>query len=350
MSHNHLPFIIAGPCSAESRQQVFQIAQALKSTGKVDIFRAGIWKPRTMPGTYEGPGEAGLKWLEDIQTELDMSVATEVATPMHVEKVLKHNISVLWIGARTSVNPFSVKELAHALSGTDTTILIKNPINADISLWIGAIERIKLAGIKKIMLIHRGFTSLNPAPYRYDPIWKIPIEIIKRYPDLPLLCDPSHISGNGKYIAQISQKALDLNMKGLMLEVHNDPVNALVDKNQQITPGQFVEIIEHLVKRKENSTNQSYLEKLEELRGLIDKIDHEMLHQLASRKDVVTEIAKLKFQNNIGPLQLGRFQEICHERIKWGQSLGLSRDMIEDLFTTIHEDAVKYQSDLMKNL
>ncbi|OFZ27893.1 MAG: hypothetical protein A2381_07825 [Bdellovibrionales bacterium RIFOXYB1_FULL_37_110] len=348
MFHNHSPLIIAGPCSAENRQQVFQIAQALKETGKVDIFRAGIWKPRTMPGTYEGPGESGLLWLEDVQKELDILVATEVATPAHVEKALKHNISILWIGARTSVNPFSVKELAHALSGTDTTVLIKNPINADISLWIGAIERIKQAGIKKIMLVHRGFTSLNPAPYRYDPIWKIPIEIIKRYPDLPLLCDPSHISGNRQYIEQISQKALDLNMKGLMLEVHNDPMRALVDQQQQITPAQFVEIIERLKKRKENSTNQSYLEKLEELRGQIDKIDHEMLHQLASRKEVVTEIAKLKFQNNIGPLQLGRFQKICQERIKWGQSLGLSKEMIEELFTTIHEDAVKYQSDLMK--
>ncbi len=308
------PIIIAGPCSAESEQQVFETAQQLQSIAKIDLLRAGIWKPRTRPGNFEGVGEIGLKWLVDAGQSVGIPVTTEVANSKHVEQALKAGIDVLWLGARTTVNPFSVQEIADALKGVDVPIMIKNPINPDIQLWVGAVERILETGHTNIALIHRGFSSYEKTKYRNEPKWGIPIEMMQLFPDLPIICDPSHIGGKRDLIQPIAQKALDMNMKGLMIETHINPDQALSDAQQQITPAQLGDLLNDLVVREKTISNPEFISKLENLRTEIDDIDHKLLEILASRFNIINQIGQYKKENNTTILQPDRWFNILNSR------------------------------------
>ncbi len=341
---------IAGPCAAESRTQLLNIAEELAGYGGFKIFRAGIWKPRTRPGNFEGIGEEGLTWLQEIKDKYGFLTTVEVAGAAHVELALKYNVDVLWIGARTTVNPFSVQEIADALKGRDIPVIVKNPLNADLSLWLGALERINNAGITRLAAVHRGFSSIDPGKYRFDPVWKIPVELKKRHPSLPIICDPSHIAGDTKLIANIAQKALDLDMSGLMIEVHNDPQNALSDRNQQLKPKEAHDLIGNLSKRKITSNDQNFEQIMEKLRNKIDRFDHELLELVHSRMNIVDEIANIKFQNNITPLQMKRFCNLSQNRIDFGKKLNLPKNLTEELFMIIHEESLRRQSELMCNL
>ena len=340
------PLIIAGPCSAESESQVMTAAIALAKIPQVRVFRSGIWKPRTRPGAFEGVGSIGLKWLQRVRKETGLLVTVEVANPRHVEEALDHNIDILWIGARTAVNPFSIQEISEALKGVDIPVMVKNPLNPDIKTWLGAIERINQTGIKKLIAVHRGFSFFNRTPFRNAPMWEIPIELKRLYPDLPVITDPSHICGNRELILSTAQKALDLEMNGLMIEVHPDPANALTDKNQQITPEQLKNIILKLIVRKE-SGSIDFANKLEELRSEIDKLDEELIDILARRMMIVEEIGYYKKENKITILQLKRWRQLIHDRIEAGIKLGLSKEFILKLLESLHEETIQRQIDVM---
>ncbi len=340
------PLIIAGPCSAESESQVMTAAIALAKIPQVRVFRSGIWKPRTRPGAFEGVGSIGLKWLQRVRKETGLLVTVEVASPRHVEEALDHNIDILWIGARTAVNPFSIQEISEALKGVDIPVMVKNPLNPDIKTWLGAIERMNQTGITKLIAVHRGFSFFNRTPFRNAPMWEIPIELKRLYPDLPVITDPSHICGNRELILSTAQKALDLEMNGLMIEVHPDPVNALTDKNQQITPEQLKNIILKLIVRKE-SGSIDFANKLEELRSEIDKLDEELIDILARRMMIVEEIGHYKKENKITILQLKRWRQLIHDRIEAGVKLGLSKEFILKLLESLHEETIQRQIDVM---
>lgn len=342
------PFIISGPCSAESREQVVQTAKQLATSGMVNVFRAGIWKPRTRPDAFEGVGEKGLEWLQEVKETTGLHTAVEVATPYHVERAIEKGIDILWIGARTSVNPFSVQEIADSLKGYDTPVLIKNPVNPDLRLWIGALERINQSGIKKMMAIHRGFTSYESAPYRNAPIWEIPIELMRVCPNLPILCDPSHISGNSMLLEGICQKAMDLEMDGLMIETHIHPRKALSDAEQQITPAELTELLKRLVIREHYTENPEFTNKLRELRSEIDAIDAELIHLLSKRMKVVEKIGEYKKKNNITILQIQRWNNIVRESIELGEKMGLSREFLIKLLRDIHEESILKQTQIFK--
>ncbi len=343
------PLIIAGPCSAETPEQVMATAHELAKRG-VTIFRAGIWKPRTRPGNFEGVGAEGLQWLKRVKKETGMLTTTEVANTTHVFETLKAGIDILWIGARTTSNPFAMQEIADALKGVDIPILIKNPVNPDIELWCGAIERLSDAGISRIGVIHRGFSSLSKSIYRNDPVWQIPIELRRRRPDLPMFCDPSHISGNRKLIEPVSQKAMDLNFDGLMIETHIDPDCALSDAKQQITPERLTEILDKLVVRQRESKDAKLTEMLEELRAHIDEYDNRLLEILEQRMDIAKQIGQVKKQNSVTIYQPGRWGAILKTVVEKGQKKGLSDNFIEAIFKAIHQESINLQTEILNNL
>ncbi|MEI6455493.1 MAG: bifunctional 3-deoxy-7-phosphoheptulonate synthase/chorismate mutase type II [bacterium] len=340
------PFIIAGPCSAETEEQVLSTARALTKIPQVKVFRSGIWKPRTRPGAFEGVGTLGLGWLQKVKKETGLMVTVEVANPTHVEQAIEHGIDILWLGARTVVNPFSVQEIGEALRGVDIPVMIKNPLNPDLKTWLGAIERMNQMGISKLVAIHRGFSFFNRSPFRNAPMWEIPIELKRLHPQLPVISDPSHICGNRDMILPTAQKALDLAMNGLMIEVHPNPAKALTDKNQQVTPDQLKLIVSKLIVRKE-SGNVAFANKLEELRSEIDKLDEELIDILARRMGIAEEIGHYKKENRITILQLKRWSQLTHDRIEAGMKLGLSNEFILKLLAAVHEESIQRQINVM---
>lgn len=341
------PLLIAGPCSAENQEQMMRTARELIMTNKVDIFRAGIWKPRTRPGSFEGIGKEGLIWLRDIKREFGLPISTEVANASHVNDALKFGVDVLWIGARTSANPFAIQEIADALQGVETTVLIKNPVNPDLELWVGAIERIYKTGIKNIGAIHRGFSAFEKTLYRNQPKWQLPIELKTLLPEIPLICDPSHIGGSREFIAEISQKAMDLNYDGLMIETHCDPDCALSDKNQQLTPQGFNSVVSNLILRKPSSDNSQFMNILGDLRSQIDLYDDQLLDILEQRMKVAEQIGKVKKDNNITILQTSRWEEIIKGAITKGKAKGLSEEFVDQLFKAVHQESINHQNIIM---
>jgi len=336
------PLVIAGPCSAETEDQVLNIANQLKDTD-VSAFRAGIWKPRTKPGMFEGVGAIGLKWLQKVKKETGLLISTEVANSTHVKLALEHDIDILWIGARSTVSPFIVQEIADALKGTEKIVLVKNPVNPDLSLWMGAIERLHSSNIKNLGIIHRGFSTYEKSKYRNIPEWQIPVEVMNRFPDLPMICDPSHISGNRNLIFDVSQTALDLNYDGLMIETHSDPDNAWSDASQQVTPKRLVEIMKDLKMRKITTDEEEYQNNLIDLRAKIDVIDHALLENLGKRMKISDNIGEIKRSNNVAVLQNKRWNEILGKMILEGEKLDLSEEFILKLFKAIHQESINRQ-------
>lgn len=345
IKRNGKPYIISGPCSAESEEQMLTIARQL--VGVVDVFRAGVWKPRTRPNAFEGHGQAALDWLRMVKTETGLKVATEVANAQHVDAALKAGVDVLWIGARTSVNPFSVQEIADSLKGVKIPVMVKNPINPDLQLWIGALERIAAAGIEEIAAIHRGFSWFEKTPFRNDPKWEFPIELKRLFPDLELICDPSHIAGNRDLLQMIAQKALDLNFSGLMIESHHDPDNALSDAKQQITPETLVQLLDKLQVRQASSNDAFFLNRLEQLREAIDAVDEELIQKLAARMALVDEIGEYKRDNNVTIYQVQRWKEILKTRRDWAVALGLDDGFIRELLQSLHKESISRQTEIM---
>ena len=338
--------IVAGPCSAESEQQVLQTALELEKIPQVSVFRSGIWKPRTRPQAFEGVGNEGLKWMAKVKQQTRLLTAVEVAHPDHVKFALDHGIDILWIGARTVVNPFSVQEISEKLKGKDIPVLVKNPLNPDIKIWIGALERLNNVGVRKLVAVHRGFSYYKRTPYRNSPMWEIPIELKQWCPDLPVLTDPSHICGETKLLLDISQKALDLEMNGLMIESHIRPREALTDGEQQITPEELKILLSRLILREKNGTIE-FENKLEELRSEIDKLDEELIDILVKRMDIAEEIGVYKKENNITILQLKRWSQVIHERVKAGEKLGLSKEFLLKLLEAVHEESIQRQTRVM---
>lgn len=340
------PVVIAGPCSAESEQQIFETARALKGEG-VEVLRAGIWKPRTRPNCFEGVGSEGLHWMQRVQRELGMKISTEVANVKHVYEALKAGVDMLWIGARTTANPFAMQEIADALKGTDIPVLVKNPVNPDVELWIGALERLNMAGLKKIGVIHRGFSAYGKSKYRNVPQWQLPIEIKRRFPDMLMICDPSHISGKREYILEVAQQAMDLGFDGLIVESHICPEIALSDAAQQVTPVALGGILKKLIIREVDSENLEYKENIDELRARIDEIDNDLLDLLANRMKVSDEIGKYKKQNNITILQPGRWDKILEKVFAQGTEKGLDNEFLEKIFKAIHQASIDRQTRIM---
>jgi chorismate mutase len=340
------PLFIAGPCSAETEEQVLAAAHGLAPLG-IDLFRAGVWKPRTRPGAFEGNGAAALPWLRRVKAETGLKVTIEVANGNQVYEALKFGVDVLWIGARTTVNPFSVQEIADALKGVDVPVLIKNPVNPDLELWIGAIERIRNAGISKVGAIHRGFSAYAKSKFRNAPYWEIPIELRRRMPDLPLICDNSHICGNRTDLQEVAQQAMDLSYDGLMTEVHCDPDQAWSDAAQQITPFTYGDLIRQLVIRRDTTDNAEFLENLEQLRHKIDEVDLELLNLLARRMRFAEDIGRYKSRNNIAILQTSRWNEVLEKGVERGQARNLSPDFIEKFLSAVHQESIAHQTSIM---
>lgn len=338
------PLVIAGPCSAETEEQVMTTAKQL-AANNIKILRAGVWKPRTKPGGFEGHGEKALPWLQAVKKETGMLIATEVATPAHVEAALKAGIDILWVGARTTANPFAVQELADSLKGVDVPVLVKNPVNPDIELWIGALERINGAGIKRLGVIHRGFSSYDRKIYRNLPMWQIPIELNRRIPQIPILCDPSHIGGRRDLIAPLCQQAMDLGMEGLIIESHCDPDSAWSDAKQQVTPDILSYILNLLVIRDETLTTEN----ITELRKQIDSIDNDLIELLAKRMRVSREIGQYKKEHKMTVLQSKRYSEIIDKRGAQGALCGISPDCMNTIFEAIHEESVRQQMEILNN-
>lgn len=342
------PLVIAGPCSAETENQVLQIARELQDS-KVSIFRAGIWKPRTRPGGFEGVGEIGLKWLQKAKAETGLLMAVEVATAAHVKLALEHDIDVLWIGARTTVNPFAVQEIADALQNTEKIVLVKNPVNPDLALWIGGVERLYHAGIKKLGVIHRGFSTYEKTKYRNNPEWQIAIDFQSKFPDIPLIIDPSHITGKREMIFQVTQQALDFNYDGMIIETHCDPDNAWSDAAQQVTPERLKQIIFDLVIRKEDDADGDYLQQLSKLRVKIDDYDSKLLDVIGQRMKVAEDIGALKKAKNVAVLQNKRWNEILERMVKEGSQRGLSEEFIVQFFKAIHQESIAHQEKVFKS-
>ncbi|MEM6964492.1 MAG: bifunctional 3-deoxy-7-phosphoheptulonate synthase/chorismate mutase type II [Bacteroidota bacterium] len=340
------PIIIAGPCSAEGEAQVLETAHALKDQN-VDFFRAGIWKPRTRPNSFEGVGKIGLPWLKKVKEETGLKVTTEVAKKAHVYECLKYGIDLLWIGARTTVSPFAVQEIADALEGMDVPVLIKNPINPDLNLWIGAIERIYNAGIHRVGVIHRGFSLAGNSKFRNEPLWQIPIELKRRFPDLTILCDNSHICGRRDILAEVAQKAFDLSFHGLMTETHPRPDEAWSDAKQQITPATFKELMHNLIIKREILEEED-LESIEALRTKIDSIDNQLMDLLGRRMQVAEDIGLYKKAKNISILQPVRWNEILQKAIEKGGERGLSEDFIAQFLKAIHQESINHQMEVTK--
>jgi chorismate mutase len=344
---NKKPLIISGPCSAETETQVLETAQRLAKTGKVDMLRAGIWKPRTRPGSFEGIGTKGLPWLQQAKKLTGLPTTVEVATGKQVEDALHFEVDMLWIGARTTVNPFSVQEVADALRGSDVPVLIKNPINPDLELWTGAVERVAKAGIKKIGLIHRGFSAYGNTEYRNAPMWHLAIEMKRRNPELIMINDPSHICGRRDILMDVAQKAIDLDYDGLMIESHIDPDNAWSDAKQQVTPERLAEMLDAIVWRKEDVNSEAFHAALEQLRQQINHLDDEMMQILSQRMKLAEKIGLYKKENNITILQTSRWNEILERAFKRGEKIGLSKEFITKYFDAVHMESINHQNKIM---
>jgi chorismate mutase len=341
------PLVIAGPCSAETEEQVLKIAHQLKDSDAT-VLRAGIWKPRTRPGNFEGVGALGLKWLQKAKEETGMLITTEVANANHVDLALKHDVDILWIGARTTVSPFIVQEIAEALKGTDKPVLIKNPVNPDLSLWLGAVERFYTANVKNLGVIHRGFSTYEKTRYRNNPEWQLPIDLQNRFPDLPLILDPSHIAGRRDILFDLCQTALDLNYDGLMVETHHDPDNAWSDASQQITPATLIQFMEDLKIRKETSAEAEFNNHLNTLRTQIDIVDHQLIEILGKRMKVSDGIGTLKKENNVAVLQSKRWNEILGKMILEGEQNNLSEEFVLRMFKAIHQESINHQEKIFR--
>jgi chorismate mutase len=337
------PFLIAGPCSAETEEQVMETAKGLMDAG-IDLFRSGVWKPRTRPGAFEGKGSAALPWLKRVKDELGIRTTIEVATALQVEKALKFGIDVLWIGARSTANPFSVQEIADALKGVDVPVMVKNPTNPDLELWIGAIERVQAAGIKNIAAVHRGFSTYGKSIFRNEPYWEIPIELRRRMPEIPLFCDNSHICGNRVELKSVAQYALDLNYDGLMTETHCNPDQAWSDAQQQITPAEYSKLISELVFKRETSDDQDFLAHVASIRQQIDELDLAVLKLIAQRMELSEQIGFHKRHHNISILQLQRWNEILEKAKEFGRQQGLSERFIQHYLSAVHQESIAKQS------
>lgn len=346
---NKRPLIISGPCSAETEEQVIETATRLAKTGKVDMLRAGIWKPRTRPGMFEGIGTKGLSWLAQARKITGLPVAVEVATAKQVEDALHFDIDLLWIGARTTVNPFSVQEVADALRGVNVPVLVKNPINPDLELWTGAFERVAKAGIKKIGLIHRGFSSYGNTEYRNAPMWHLAIEMKRRSPEIMMINDPSHICGNRTMLQDVAQKAIDLDFDGLMIESHIDPDKAWSDAKQQVTPERLVELLNGIKWRHETTDAKEFVVALEKLREQINQIDDELMQLLGQRMKIADKIGEYKKNNSITILQTNRWNEILERAFKKGEALGLSKEFITKYYDSVHMESINHQNRIMNS-
>lgn len=344
------PGLIAGPCSAETEDQMLETATSIAALFPNAIFRAGIWKPRTRPNSFEGVGDIGLEWMKLVKQQTGLLTATEVATADHVEKCLKAGIDILWIGARTTVNPFSVQEIADVLKGVDIPVFVKNPMYPDLQLWAGALERVNNAGITKLAAIHRGFHSYDNGPFRNSPKWELAIDLKAACPELPVFCDPSHIGGVPDLIPYIAQKAMDMDMDGLMIETHRDPQVALSDAKQQVTPFELKEIIDDLQIRSASIENLELQSKLDELRCIIQKLDNELLELLAKRMAVSTQIGEYKRDNNVTILQVAHWKKLIAESLSSAESLGLPNEFVKGLYQIIHDESIRRQTDVMNKV
>ena len=343
------PSVVAGPCSAESEEQIMETAKGLKEMG-INVFRAGIWKPRTHPGCFEGIGADGLKWLQRVKKEYGLKVSTEVASEKHVYECLKHGIDMVWIGARTTANPFLVQEIADALKGADIPVLVKNPVNADLDLWIGALERLNNAGIKKLGVIHRGFSTFDKIKYRNDPQWQKAIELRSRYPEIPFFVDPSHLAGHKDYILEVSQRSLDLGFEGLMIESHCNPSVALSDAKQQLTPCELKDLLyNQIVVRDADSDAQEWQDNIHQLRAKIDVIDENIAYALGSRMKISRQIGEYKKNNNIAILQTSRWDSLLAKVVERGKEHGLPEKLVVDVFNAIHEASVEVQNEIISD-
>ena len=343
------PLLIAGPCSAETEDQLMATAHLLAKTGKVSVLRAGIWKPRTRPGEFEGIGSIGLTWLKRAKEETGLPTAVEVATAKHVEEALAAGVDILWVGARSTVNPFTVQEIADALKGVDIPVLVKNPVNPDIQLWIGALERINNAGITKLAAIHRGFSSYEKTAFRNEPMWELAIQLKTLAPDLPIINDPSHICGNRELIQYVAQKALDLDMQGLMIESHLDPSVAWTDAKQQVTPAALSELLDLLTLRKPEIKDKDFTDKLADLRTSIDKIDDQIIQKIAERMQIVQKIGEYKRDNGVTILQVNRWDQIMNKRSAFASALKLDLNFTGKLLELIHSESIRKQTDIMND-
>lgn len=337
------PCVVAGPCSAESEEQVMETARGLKAIG-INVFRAGIWKPRTHPGCFEGAGVPGLKWMQKVRREYGMRICTEVANERHVFECLKHGVDMVWLGARTTANPFLVQEIAEALRDTDIPVLVKNPVNPDLDLWIGAFERLAAQGVRKLGAIHRGVSSVSKIKYRNLPQWEMAVELRSRYPELPMFADPSHMGGKREYLFELSQRAMDLGLDGLMIESHCDPSCALSDAAQQLTPSALIELLESLVVRDAMTSDEEFNEKLSRLRAQIDVLDENLIFTLASRMKVSRSIGDLKKENSVAIVQPSRWDEVLDKAAASAAAYGLDTEFIKRIFNTIHEASVAEQN------
>ena len=341
------PSVVAGPCSAESEEQVMETAKGLRELG-INVFRAGIWKPRTHPGSFEGVGAPGLKWMQRAKKEYGLKIATEVANEKHVFECLKHGVDLVWIGARTTANPFLVQEIADALRDTDIPVLVKNPVNPDLDLWIGALERLSNAGIKKLGVIHRGFSTIDKIKYRNDPQWQMAIELRSRYPELPFFVDPSHMAGCKDYIRELSQRSLDLGFEGLMIESHCNPSCALSDAKQQLTPAELTDLLENQIKvRDADSDSKEWKENIDQLRAKIDILDENLLYTLGARMKVSKQIGEYKKNSNVAILQTSRWDAVLAKVVEKGAEYGLPEDFVKDVFNAIHEVSVEIQNQVI---
>lgn len=341
------PSVIAGPCSAESEEQVMQTAKGLRESG-INVYRAGIWKPRTHPGSFEGVGSEGLRWMQKVKREYGLKIATEVASEKHVYECLKFGVDLVWLGARTTANPFLVQEIADALKDTDIPVLVKNPVNPDLDLWIGALERLNRAGIKKLGVIHRGFSTFEKIAYRNDPQWQVVVELRRRYPELPFFVDPSHMAGCRDYIREISQRSLDLGLEGLMIESHCNPSEALSDAKQQLTPNQLSDLLCNQITVKDtDSDSPEWKENIDQLRAKIDIIDENILYALGSRMKISRQIGEYKKNSNIAILQTSRWDAVLAKVIQKGQEYDLSEEFVKAVFNAIHEASVEAQNEVI---
>ena len=341
------PSVVAGPCSAETEEQLMETAKGLKELG-INVFRAGIWKPRTHPGSFEGIGAPGLKWMQKVKNEFGLKISTEVASEKHVYECLKYGVDLVWIGARTTANPFLVQEIADALKDTDIPVLVKNPVNPDLDLWIGALERLNNAGIKKLGVIHRGFSTVDKIKYRNDPQWQMAIELRSRYPELPFFVDPSHMGGHKDYIQELSQRSLDLGFEGLMIESHCNPTCALSDAKQQLTPSELKELLYNQISVRDNDSDaKDWKDNIDQLRAKIDIIDESLLYTLASRMKVSRQIGEYKKNHNVAILQTSRWDSLLGKVVDKGLEYGLPQGFIEDVFTAIHEASVEVQNEVI---
>ena len=341
------PLIIAGPCSAETEEQVVSTAHLLANTGKVNVLRAGIWKPRTRPGEFEGIGSIGLEWLKRAKEETGLLTSTEVATAKHVEEALAAGIDILWVGARSTANPFTVQEIADALQGVDVPVFVKNPVDPDLSLWIGALERINRAGIKKLGAIHRGFSSFEKTAFRNEPMWDLAVQLKSACPELPIINDPSHICGNRELIPYIAQKAMDMDQQGLIVESHIDPSVAWTDAKQQVTPAALADLLDNLSVRHPESDNPLFDDKLAELRQKIDKLDDAILKQIGDRMKIAEKIGEYKRDNNVTILQVSRWDEIVEKRVQLAKALSLSEDFAAKYLELLHNESIRKQNEVM---